>query len=221
MSQSNVSIGTGDGYVRATFQALVDAIIPPTIRHTGTTGVEFVAGAVQLCLDQFVMENLDHSHFIPVDANQIQIPLSRSTALLLEIGAEQFIKSGLAQQTLNVWGFPFGGLFTALSRVDRLQTLALLDRLDIPLHMLPPPYQNYPAMIQIIINSLYQFTMFGYYSEWFGYGTTRLFPPEYRSVEFFSPGWSLAGYPGPAFGYRDFRGSLLKYPKDEGGHPNV
>ncbi|MBD0383990.1 hypothetical protein [Paenibacillus sedimenti] len=187
MSRSNGSNGTGDTYTRVTFQALVDAIIPPTCRHVEGGGTELVAGAVQLCMDQFVMREIDHSQFVPVNKNRNPIPLLRSTAQLLDMGAEQLIRSGLAQHPLNALLFPGGRLFSALSRVDRQQTLDLLDRLDIPLQLLPPPYQNNPGIIQTMIDSLNQLTMFGYYSEWFGYGTTRLFPPDYRQVEFFPP----------------------------------
>lgn len=221
MSRSNGSTGTGDMDIRATFQALVDTIIPPTLRQEEAVGTVPVAGAFQLSVDEFVMNEIDHSQFVPVnDEHRIQIPLSRSTAQLLDMGAEQLIQKGLAQHPLNPWLFPGGGQFSALSREDRLQTLALLDRLEIPLHLVPPPYQNNPGMIQTMIDSLTQITMFGYYSEWFGYGTTRLFPPGYRQVEFLPPGWRLAGYPGPAFGYRDFRGFLLKYPHAKGESPN-
>lgn len=220
MSRSNGSTGTGDMHIKATFQALVDTIIPTTLRQAEAEGTVTVAGAVQLCVDEFVMKEIDHSQFVPANDNhRIQIPLSRSTAQLLDMGAEQLIGKGLAQPPLNPWHFP-GGQFAALSREDRLQTLALLDRLEIPLDLVPPPYQNNPGMIQTMIDSLTQLTMFGYYSEWFGYGTTRLFPPDYRQVEFFPPGWSLVGYPGPAFGYRDFRGFLLKYPHAKGEYPN-
>ncbi|KRE49197.1 gluconate 2-dehydrogenase subunit 3 family protein [Paenibacillus sp. Soil724D2] len=221
MSRSNGSKGTGDIYIKATFQAVVDTIIPPTLRQVEVVGTVPAAGAVQLCVDEFVMNELDHSQFVPVnDEHPIQMPLSRSTAQLLDRGAEQLIRRGLAQLPLNPWFFHGGGPFSALSREDRLQTLALLDQLEIPLHLVPPPYQNNPGMIQTMIDSLSQLTMFGYYSEWYGYGTTRLFPPDYRQVEFFPPGWRLADYPGPAFGYRDFRGFLLKYPHAKGEYPS-
>ncbi|WP_245599946.1 hypothetical protein [Paenibacillus harenae] len=182
--------------------------------------METIAGAVQLCVDQFVSGDIEHSEFVPAGTDQIPISLSKSTAHLLDSGAEQFIRSGNSRQPLNNRAFPGGGLFAALSRIDRLQALALLDRLDLPLNSLLPPYRNNPGIIQTMIDSLTQLTMFGYYSEWFGYGTTRLYPPECRRIAFFPPGWRLSGYPGPAFGYRDLRGYILKYPHGKGGCPN-
>lgn len=204
----------------AAFRALADAIIPPTHRHADATEIEHIAGAVQLCVDKFVMRDTDYSQFVPAGEKGAQVPLSMATAQLLDMGAEQLIRSGLAQLPLNVMFLPEGGLFAALSRVDRLQTLELLDRLEIPVHLTPPPYQNNPALIQTMMDSLNQLTMFGYYSEWFGNGSTRLFAPDNRHIEFFPPSWRLIGYPGPAFGYRDFRGFLLKYPRDKGEFPH-
>lgn len=196
-------------YTRLTFQALVDAIIPPTLRPAEAGGVEFAAGALQLCLDQYVIGNTDHSQFVPVDGG-VPEPLSLSTARMLNVGAKygSFPGSG-------------DGMFYSLSREDRLRTLDSLDRLIVPLSLLPLPFRNNPALVQTMIDTLNQLTMFGYYSEWFGYGTTRLFPPDCRQLEFVPPGWRLCGYPGPAFGYRDFRGFVLRYPRSEGGASDV
>ncbi|RDU21956.1 hypothetical protein [Anaerosacchariphilus polymeriproducens] len=50
-------------------------------------------------------------------------------------------------------------------------------------------------------SSLIRFTMLGYYSEWFGYGTTRLNNPNQRILEFYPLSWEQVDYPGPAFSY--------------------
>jgi len=204
-----------DAYTRATFQALADAILPPVIRRTEEGGAEWIPGAVQLWADRFASGELDFSQFIPAGAGPIE-PLSRASARLLDAAARQLVRRGLMQDTENPWTFPGGGLFSALSRTDRLRALTLLDRLEIPLDTLPFPFTNNPPMIQVIVNSFYQLTLFGYYSEWFGYGTTRLAPPNDRRLEAFPPSWRLVGYPGPSFGYRDLRGFLLKYPHKQG-----
>lgn len=207
--------GVHDAYTQATFQAFVDAVIPPTLRVT-QAGVFPIPGAINLCIHDYVIWDLDHSQYIPPSGNSTITPLSKSTAILLDLGAEQFIRTSHAVQPQDSCQFPCGGIFSTLSRSDRLSSVMLLDRLDISLQRLPLPYQNNPALIQVIMSSINQLTLFGYYSEWYGYGSTRLFPTEFRRFEYYPPGWGLVGYPGPSFGYRDFRGFILRYPHKKG-----
>ena len=58
-----------------------------------------------------------------------------------------------------------------------------------------------------ITGSLNRFTMMGYYSEWYGYGSTRLEVPDQRRLEYFPLSWQQVGYPGPSLGYRALRKS--------------
>lgn len=58
-------------------------------------------------------------------------------------------------------------------------------------------------------SALNRITMMGYYSEWSGYGSTRLEKPDQRRLEFFPISWKQVGYPGPSLGYRAFRKPLL------------
>ena len=48
-------------------------------------------------------------------------------------------------------------------------------------------------------------TMMGYYSEWYGYGSTRLNEPNQRVLEFYPFSWKQVGYPGPSLGYHALR----------------
>ncbi|MGM0880397.1 MAG: hypothetical protein ACQEXQ_05075 [Bacillota bacterium] len=201
--------GMHDSHTQATFQAFVDAVIPPTL-HFAQSGVIPIPGALNLCIHDYVIWDLDHSQYIPPTGNPNITPLSKSTAILLDLGAEQFIRTSQAVQPQDSFTFPGGRLFSTLSRSDRLRTVMLLDRLDISLQALPLPYQNNPALIQVMMSSINQLTLFGYYSEWFGYGSTRLFTPDFRRLECYPPSWGLVGYPGPSFGYREFRGFILR-----------
>jgi hypothetical protein len=47
------------------------------------------------------------------------------------------------------------------------------------------------------IDALIRATMMGYYSEWFGYGSTRLNEPDDRVMEYQPFSWQQVGYPGP------------------------
>ena len=51
--------------------------------------------------------------------------------------------------------------------------------------------------------------MFGYYSEWFSLGSTRLAYPEDHRIERRRFLWDRLNYPGPSFGYRAVRGFLV------------
>ncbi|MDF2962968.1 MAG: hypothetical protein K0S39_4703 [Paenibacillus sp.] len=206
------SAATGDYHTVATFQALVDAVIPEMLTCSGTLAVHPVPGAVNLFIHEYLIRDLDLSH---TPQSAVESSLSKSTAHLLDRGADQLIQTGQAVHPLNAGAFPGGGLFAALSRYDRLRAITLLDRLQTDLQTLPLPYQNNPGLIRVMMNSVNQLTLFGYYCEWYGYGTTRLCPPDYRRLECYPPSWGLVGYPGPAFGYRDFRGFVIRFPNRE------
>ncbi len=217
ISKTSGNYGLLDFYTEANFQSLVDAIIPPDSSYAAGKDVILTAGALELKVHEYVIWILDHSIANPVkkQLNLIYTSFSRATAQLLNLAAAQFIQSGKAQ-TLNAEAFPGGGPFAALSRSDRLSTITLLERLEINLESLPVPYQNNPGLIRNMMDALNQLTMFGQYSEWQGYGTTRLLSPDCRHLELFPAGWIQSRYPGPAFGYRDFRGFLAVFPNKRG-----
>ncbi|TLS49309.1 hypothetical protein FE782_26000 [Paenibacillus antri] len=198
MSRIDGSEGEPDAYTTTTFQAMADAVLPPTFRRNEARWT-IVAGANQLCVDRYVIAELDHSQFPPFEATNGE-RLSRSTARLLDWGAERLLGGG--PPPLFSGAFPGGGPFSALPRLGRLQTLDLLDRLELSADELPAPFSENPALVRIIVNSLHQLTYFGYYSGWAGCGEA---------------GWGLVGYPGPSFGYRDFRGFPSKDSRIEGG----
>jgi hypothetical protein len=207
-----------DLHTLATFQALVDSIIPHTPNPSATFGDVQVLGALNLSVYEYIIWDLDYSLPIPIEQqmNLINKTLSKSTAQLLDAAATQLIKTGKAKCPLNVWAFPGGGPFAALSRNDRLRAITLLEQLEMDLSSLDVPYQNNPGLIRNLIDAIHQLTLFGFYSEWPAYGTTKLFLPDYRQIEYFPIGWFQSNYPGPAFGYRDFRGFLVTEPHKRG-----
>lgn len=217
ISQAGADNGLFDLHTRATFQALVHAIIPDAF-WIAISGVIQRIGILDLKVYEYIIWTLDHSLTIPIkqQLNLIHTSMSKSTAQLLDAAATQLVWSGQVKYPLDVCTFLGGGSFAALLRGDRLRVLALLDGLKIDLGSLPVPYQNNPGLIRNMMDVLNQLTMFGFYSEWSAYGTTRLLPPDYRRMECFPIGWIQAGYPGPAFGYRDFRGFLVDFPHKEG-----
>ncbi len=163
---------------------------------------------------EYVIWILDHSIAYPIkkQLNLVNGSMSKSTAELLDKGAEQLILTGQIQYPLNQYAFPGGGHFTMLSPIDRLRAITLIEQLEINLDALNLPYKNNPGLIRNMMDVLNQLTQNGHYSEWPAYETTRLFSPEYRRVEYFPPGWIQTQYPGTSKAYRDFRGFLTIMP---------
>jgi hypothetical protein len=126
-----------DSHTQATFQALVDAIIPITCQYAGASATVFAPGAIDLRIQDYVMKELDFSQFIPADAEQNVIPLSKSTAILLDIGAAQYLSLNHALLPSSGLSYPCEGLFSTLPRSDRLRAVTLLDHLAVPLESLP------------------------------------------------------------------------------------
>ena len=215
---------TKNQYIKSTFQALVQAIIPPHFRYNSKGTIQ-VAGALELDVYEYIIWILDHSIAPSVKA-QLNLAdgrsMSKATAELLDAGATQLIRAGQIQYPLNVLTFAGGGPFSALSPIDRLRAITHIERLEINLETLRIPYKNNPELVRIMIDALNELPMFGQYSEWTAYGTTRLYSPEYRRVEYFPHGWFQTQYPGPSFGYRDFRGflAIIRHKKVNNEWPN-
>lgn len=206
-----------DPHTKATFQALVDALIPSTPEMAQKYGTDVIAGAVDLEIDEYVIWELDHSLSIQASLNLKRITLSAPVAVMLDSAAAELINRG--KQPSHPPNSPYDGPFTTLSRKNRIRTLALLEQLDIDLGTLPPPFNDNARLVVSTIDVLNRYTVFGYYSEWSGYGTTRLNTPEERRLEHFPVSWVGVGYPGPAFGYRNLRGFLLQMSHVRGIRP--
>jgi hypothetical protein len=192
-------------YVEANFQALTDALLPSANQF----GFGSIFESDDLQAHKYVMDGLDHYITIQQQLGQRAVPLAYPTAMMLDIAATQLVNTHQLQQPYPQPIYSGGGMFSRLTRIDRLQTLTALENLDIDLYLLPFPFQNNGGMVTHVTDALNRFSMFGFYSEWPAYGTTRSYPPNDRRLEFFPPGWQQAGYPGVALGYRDFRGFLF------------
>lgn len=198
-----------DLHTKATFQALVDAIVLSTPRFAVNMGSETAPGAVDFHVDEYMIWELDHSISLQGDLATVTFLLSAPTAGMLNMAAINLIATNRAKDPQNPSLFPGGGPFASLSRKDRLRAIVLLEQLDIDLYCLPVPYQNNAGLVKSMADALNRMPMFGTFSEWSGYGTTRLAPPDFRRLKFFPPGWIQVGYSGHAEGYRDFRGFVL------------
>ncbi|WP_199614769.1 hypothetical protein [Paenibacillus alkalitolerans] len=202
-----------------TFRALVDAIVPRT-PELAVFGQVQTAGAVDLHVHEYMIWEMDHTLALMFGISLTVFPLAAPTAQMLNSGAVQFVARGAAQAAPNnqVWAI---SPFAALSPADRIRVLAMLEQLQVDLGLLPPPYKDDGGFVTFIIDYLNRGTMFGNYSEWPGYGTTRLNTPTMRRLEYFPIGWRQTGYPGVSSGYRAFRGYVLFIVREGGEYKIV
>lgn len=159
-------------------QDIIKAVVNAIIPRS--PGLAYEYGVVQY----YGALDLQIDDYIIMTFNSFDIPLAEATAKMLSIMAKQF-------ETL----YPYNQLYILLQ----------LRQLQINLSYLPPPFTNNPPLVISIINSLISFTMMGYYSEWSGYGSTRLASPNQRVLEYYPISWKQIGYPGPSLGYRALR----------------
>jgi hypothetical protein len=155
-----------------------------------------VPGAVYEGIDQFLIWEFDHSVALHIGFTLQPVLLSEAIAQMLNSAANQLISSGIVHGPLDNC-FPGGGEFCSLSRRDRLLTLSYLEQLKIDLGSLPVPFQYNGNWVQMVVDLINRHTMFGYYSEWSGYGSTRLLMPQARKLEYTPISWKQIGYPGP------------------------
>ncbi|ULO10590.1 hypothetical protein H1230_28565 [Paenibacillus sp. 19GGS1-52] len=218
MHAAHTYAATVDAQTFTTFLALVEAIVPNTAMPCDY-GEERSAGAVDLCIHEYMIWELDHSLSLTLGLYLTVVPLSTSTAMMLNAGAAEFVASGQAQDTLNysIWGC---SPFSSLSPADRIRVLAMLEQLKVDLGTLPPPYRDDGGLVRYMIDFLNRQTMFGNYSEWSAYGTTRLRTPTERRLEYFPLSWRQVGYPGVVPGYRALLGYLLTIER-KGGESTI
>lgn len=173
-------------YIYVTFMALVDSIIPRTPLLAELYGEVLFYGALDLYTDEYMVMML----------NYYAIPLGALTAEMLNISAKEYIE---IQGIENNDSPQNTELFAQLTLIERYQALMLLDQIDVYFTDVLT-FQEYPALISIA-SSINRFTMLGYYSEWYGYGTTRLEQPNNRRLQFHPISWEQIGYPGPSLSY--------------------
>ncbi len=172
--------------VENTYQALVDAIIPRTPGLAQEYGQIQYYGALDLQVDQFLIYVLEH----------LSVPMVLPIAEILNAAAVLWSRDQ---------GYYGPVSFAALSPIERLSVLNMLTQLPQAPEIMTMISEVDPGLWMTVISMLDTYTLMGYYSEWSGYGTTRLNPPEERVLEFKPLSWLQIGYPGPSLGYRVLR----------------
>lgn len=191
---------------KITIQAFVDAIVPRSSELAEKQGPIQFSGALDLHSDEYLIWALNHQPSLRIIIKNFNIYLANATAEMLNIAAKQLIYTGANKKPINPDIGPEAGTFAALEPGDRLRVITLLEELEIDLSTLPVPFHNTPGFVLAISRVLTMLTIKGYYTEWSGYGSTRLESPEQRRLEDFPLSWKQVGYPGPSMGYHALRG---------------
>lgn len=195
---------------RAAFEALLDAVVPNTPELAERQGSVQSSGAVDLNIDEYQIWTLDHYLSLIIVAANLNVYLANATAEMLNIAARQLIDSEDNKKPVNTAFLFEEGAFAALEPSDRFRAITLLEQLKVDLAGLPVPFHNNPGFVLGIVGIISILATKGYYSEWSGYGSTRLETPENRRIEHFPTGWKQVGYPGPSKGYHALRGYITE-----------
>jgi hypothetical protein len=181
-------------YTDEIFKAYVDAIIPRTPGLAEVYGRIQYYGALDLNTDEYMIMSL----------NNFEFPIASPSAEMLNIAAEQLVSldRSIRMEFSRYTGW---NTFAVLPPLDRFRALTLLEDLRFHLSILPLPFQDNPGYILYTTSVLNRLALMGYYSEWSGYGSTRLQSPNQRTLEYFPVSWQQVGYPGPSLGYRALR----------------
>lgn len=167
---------------KETLSAFVDAIIPRSPALAKEYGEIQYYGGLDLLVDEYLLVTL----------NEVQPTLAEATAQMLNAAAHKLVSRIENKKPLN--NLSESGIFASLAPSDRLLAIALLKKYQYDSSHLLYPYENISFNV---VDNLVRLTLMGYYSEWFGYGTTRLMPPNNRELEFYPLSWDQIGYPGP------------------------
>lgn len=174
-------------YTYDTLLALVDTIIPRTPDLARMYGNSMYYGAVDLLIQEYVTYLMDY----------INTQYADLLADLLNLVAEQLYLMEGKENLQSSMGSP---LFAQLSLTDRIRALSMFAQAEEYFPDLMQQLLNYPGLF-VFTASLAGSTMMGFYSEWYGYGTTRLEEPDNRQLQFYPVSWLQVGYPGPSLSY--------------------
>lgn len=178
-----------------TIMAFVDAIIPRTPILAQIYGDIMFYGALDQEVDVYLVMNIVFDSkgvsFVQVITEMLN---QASKQYMVEEGTEKIYHyyrvNHMRRQREPI-------AFSELPRRERLRALSLLEQSEYSFSM-KEKIQEHPRS-QSITSFLVQFTMLGYYSEWYGYGRTRLLKPSQRVFETAPISWQQTSYPGPSF----------------------
>lgn len=220
--------------VKATYRALVDAVVPRTPELADELGPEHVPGGLDVGLDEYVVVFVDRLFSVGVGDDHATVPLSDAVAGLLDAAAAKLVATGGNEDTprlervldllevddlLAIDGVADDperalqqSLFASLSRMDRLRAIAQLDAVEFDTTAVPAPASELDAALvgQLVVG----FVELIYYSEWAGYEDFSV-PPSERAFSASVdgeqlPSWQQTDFPGITNGAAVLRGYWSK-----------
>lgn len=195
---------TTDPHTLATFRAVVDAGVPRT-PGLADLGEEHVPGGLAVDLERLLVWGLNN--FVRANAAGVEAEtrLAEPVANSLDVAAAELLARGDNEQPPDATWFPGGGPFAWLARRDRFRALGLLESDGVDAGALPEPIGREVSPASVVTGVMAVLTA-GYYSEWSGYGETKLEDPGEREFTGEVQSWRQTDFPGPADGYAALRG---------------
>ncbi|WP_143319503.1 hypothetical protein [Clostridium sp. HBUAS56010] len=176
-------------YVTDTIKAFVDTLIPRSPDLAEMYGAVQYYGAMDFDTDEYLVMSLD----------RLYTPMTVVAAELLNAAAKQFLYE--SDDERNEDASSDGKYFLRLTPFERFAAMQILTGSE--------AVNYYPVLDDVGVDEIIpvfplmnRLSYMGYYSEWWGYGTTRTLQPNQRVLEFFPGSWEQIGYPGPSRGYR-------------------
>lgn len=214
-----------DPHTRVTFRAATDAVIPETPALAAELGAEHEPGGLAVDLEEFMIRFVDDGFQfgLPYIGPAGNLPLADPIAHALDLAALTLVDRGEnqsppdAKRPARLAGPDDGsrkdvisaaGLFSKLSRRDRLRAIGLLDEFEFEIAPGPDDLLEFDAGLagQLVVG----FTELVYYSEWAGYDAFDVPPSRRRHAN--DPAavqsWRQTGFPGVADGTASLRGYL-------------
>jgi len=195
-----------DPTTRATYGAIVDAVIPETPELAAELGPEHEPGGLDVGLEDYLLA-VTNTIFSAWDAPELVVAasvdedvevgpaevdvdqavsteqdpeanlrLAELVAKVCDGAAAELLARGENDDDPDPTRFEAGGTFASLSRADRLGALALLDEREVDTARLPGPV--FESSGALVPQLLVAFTEGIYYSEWQGYDDFTVPPSE-------------------------------------------
>lgn len=212
-----------DPHTKATFRAVIDAVIPRTPELESELGTEHVPGGLENSIDLFMIKYINtlFSFGHPELGRLGNLRLAEILSVVLDLGASKLIFEGENEKPPKLsraldlldeswWELDLenlaNGPFALLSRTDRLRALGVFDDIEFDTSELPGPLIKGDG--GLITQLMVAFTEVVYYSEWEGYESfagppgERGFTNDPSAVQ----SWRQTGYPGITDGFAALRG---------------
>lgn len=170
-----------DPHTKATFRAVIDAVIPRTPELESELGTEHVPGGLENSIDLFMIKYINtlFSFGHPELGRLGNLRLAEILSVVLDLGASKLIFEGENEKPPKLsraldlldeswWELDLenlaNGPFALLSRTDRLRALGVFDDIEFDTSELPGPLIKGDG--GLITQLMVAFTEVVYYSEW-------------------------------------------------------